>query len=173
MDTSSLRNNQDLIFKGIILLVLLWVVYLFLKKIRLIPSAEDIKADKNASLLKESDFFKPTFYKTKFIEYGNTILKNKSESYKKQWLRKKFPHFFDKSFIDFGRRIWDSKGFFKDNESGAIAVMREFKNKIEVSLFSEWFSKTYNRDLVTFFDSYMSNAEQSIIFDTIDKLPLL
>lgn len=172
MDLSGVKNNQDLIFKGVLLLILLWVLYLFLKKIHLIPSAQDIKDEKNASLLKEVDYMKPTFYKNKFAEFQNGILKGKSDTYKKSWLKKKFPHFYTTDFVNFGRKIWDSKGFFKDNESGAIAVMREFKNKIEVSLFAEWFAKTYNKDLATFFDSYMSNTEQSIIYSTLEKLPV-
>lgn len=154
-----LNDKQSNIVFIVVGLIALFLIFKIFRGVGLIKSVEEERQTKNAGLLLNVDWLKPEFYKKQVAEA------KRRGAFKAEKYFPNLPH-----FKDYAKRIWDSKGFFKDNESQAIGVMKSFVSKSEASLFADYFNKTYQRDLSTFMETYMNDLQLSIIFDTIKPL---
>lgn len=77
-----------------------------------------------------------------------------------------------KTVAEMAKKIYDSKGYFKDNESGTIAVIRSIKYQTQISQISAQMLKSYERDLLTYLRSFMNDGELAVIYDIIKKKPV-
>ena len=161
MDSTSDGLNKALTGLNIVGgLIVLFLIYKLFRKMGLIKSDAELKEQNQAHDILTSAYFSPLYYQEqiKFVKKkGNSVT-----------TRKMFPNVVH--FTDYAKRIWDSKGFFKDNESQAIGVMKSMISKSEVSLFADYFQKQYKRDLVNFMQTYMNDQQLSIIYSATINL---
>lgn len=68
------------------------------------------------------------------------------------------------------RNIYDSKGFFKDDEIRALSFFNLLKNRYELALLSAYFSKEYKKDLVSYWKSFTNEEEQARLYRILKPL---
>lgn len=82
---------------------------------------------------------------------------------------------------DLAKRIYDSLGYFSDNEAAVVSVFRTLKTQSQVSDLATTFNTIYKTDLLNFLQrgkGYLPQAglnekELSAIITIVDKLPKL
>lgn len=157
---SEKQSNVVLIVVGLIALFLIFKIF---RGVGLIKSADEEKEEKQAGLLMNVDWLKPKYY-TEQLQ----ILRNKKPQTWKFKVDTYFPNI--PNFQKYARQIWDSKGFWKDNESSAIGVMKSMISKSEASFFADFFQKYYKRDLATFLETFMNDKQLNIVYESLKPL---
>jgi len=156
-------SSSDKAMTGLIIaggLVALFLVYKVFRGLGLIKSGQELAEEKNASNVLRAGWFKPDFYKAE--------IERIKKSGRSVSVKSLFPNSI--YFYKDAKKIWDSKGFFKDNESAAIGVMKSYISKSEVSIFSDYFNKQYGRDLIGFMETYMNDKQLSLIYEATSTL---
>jgi hypothetical protein len=67
--------------------------------------------------------------------------------------------------------VYDSKGFFNDDEDKLYGVFKSLKTKSQVSYLADVFQHIYKRDMITYINSFMNNNELSVLKKIVDGLP--
>lgn len=69
------------------------------------------------------------------------------------------------------KNIYDSKGYFNDDEDKLYGVFKSLKTKSQVSYLAEFFYKKYSKDLVAYLQTFLNDDEMARLKKIIDPLP--
>jgi len=145
----------QVIFYGISTLIIVWVIYLALKRIGLIKSATKIRAEKDeARALKElrnAEFFNPNLYKEDKYSLVNLLSNDVANQYAKD--------------------IKKSWGWFNDDEAAVYSVFRKMANKIQISQIADAYAQLYKADLLGDIEYYLNAKERAFLWNIIDSKP--
>ncbi len=124
----------------VLILAIIIAYYFWNKKIKdtqfelLMGSISDLKTVGGGySDLKLSNAFSPTYYVGKTVE--------------PLW----------DSTANIIKKIYDAKGYVKDDEEGILSLFKKFTSQRQTSYISDKFQKEYDKDLYTYLNSFMSN----------------
>lgn len=70
----------------------------------------------------------------------------------------------------FVKSIYDSKGYFKDDDTVVVKIFKGIETKSQVAQISERFAKTYNQDMATYL-KFMDDANYNTIIETVNQMP--
>lgn len=68
-------------------------------------------------------------------------------------------------------KIYDSKGFFNDDEDQVYNFFRALQSKMQCSAVAFYFEKTYERPLTEYLDSFLNASEVEKIVKIINQKP--
>lgn len=71
---------------------------------------------------------------------------------------------------DLAKKLFDAKGYLYDTDEQAIGVIKQLKNKAQVSYVAKIFFNLYARDLGTYLE-FMSEKNMASMNNFISKLP--
>jgi hypothetical protein len=84
----------------------------------------------------------------------------------------KVPTYVEDSLINgFVKRLYDSKGFFNDDEDNVYSIFRSAQSKLQVSCFAYYFNQIKGRNLIEYLSSFLNSSEIARISEIIDKKP--
>jgi hypothetical protein len=84
----------------------------------------------------------------------------------------KVPTYVEDSLINgFVKRLYDSKGFFNDDEDNVYSIFRSAQSKLQVSCFAYYFNQIKGRNLIEYLSSFLNSSEIARINEIIDKKP--
>jgi hypothetical protein len=84
----------------------------------------------------------------------------------------KIPTYVEDSLINgFVKRLYDSKGFFNDDEDNVYQIFRSAQSKLQVSCFAYYFNQIKGRNLVEYLSSFLNSDEIARIGEIIEKKP--
>jgi hypothetical protein len=110
------------------------------------------KEDKTAENLGKENFWDYTEFLDKAPK--NSIILSSSQGYQ------------------FANDIYNSYGYFNDDEEKLYGVFRNLKTKSQIASLCYWFNKKYNKDLYSYISSFLSSGELVKLNDIISKKPL-
>jgi len=117
----------------------------------------------------------PRYHFTIMKEYLKKIGKTKSSAEDQKKIYSPFPGsniFYDVALQGIAKQLWDSKGFFNDNEEQAFDAFQKARNQAQISYIAGVFQRDYKRDLFSFLQSFMNEAEISKVYSIIKGKPL-
>lgn len=117
----------------------------------------------------------PRYHFTIMKEYLKKIGKTKPSAEDQKKIYSPFPGsniFFDVALQGIAKQLWDSKGFFNDNEEQAFDAFQKARNQAQISYIAGVFQRDYKRDLFSFLQSFMNEAEISKVYSIIKGKPL-
>lgn len=124
--------------------------YKLLQKLGLIKTASEAAASNAASVLQTANFFAQDYYKTGGA--GTLILTNAAADF-------------------LAKSVYDSKGYFNDDEDKLFGVFKSLKTKSQVSYLADIFYQKYRRDMITYIRSFLNDNEMLTLKNIVDKLP--
>ena len=117
----------------------------------------------------------PRYHFTIMKEYLKKIGKTKPSAEDQKKIYSPFPGsniFYDVALQGIAKQLWDSKGFFNDNEEQAFDAFQKARNQAQISYIAGVFQRDYKRDLFSFLQSFMNEAEISKVYSIIKGKPL-
>lgn len=153
------KRNQDLILKiGIAVGAYFFIAKPILQKLGILKSKEQKIIDDYLSAPAKDNPFSPIFYT---LPRPATTLLTSAKA------------------IQLADRLYNAFGYFSDDEAAVYSVFRELKNQCQVSFLSDYFSRKYKTDLLTFMvqgkgqlpQSGLSAPELNIVIDIVKNLP--
>lgn len=76
------------------------------------------------------------------------------------------------SLKNFAKQVYDSKGFFNDDEDKLTGVFKAINYKTQVSQLAEYFFNTYKKDLYGFMNSFLDNDTEFVpIINIVNAKP--
>jgi hypothetical protein len=133
------------------------VIFLFIfgKKILEKIGLVDSKNDKNLESNLSNKYLTPE----PFLEY------RKKTGFK-------VPTYVEDSLINgFVQRLYNSKGFFNDDEDNVYSIFRSAQSKLQVSCFAYYFNQIKKRNLIEYLSSFLNSDEIARIGEIIEKKP--
>lgn len=124
--------------------------YKLLQKIGLVKTAADAAAANAASSLQTANYFSTDFYKKGGA--GTMILTAEASDY-------------------LAKAVYDSKGWFNDDEDKLYGVFKSLKTKSQVSFLADVFYQKYRRDMISYISSFLNDSELYKLKNIIDPLP--
>ena len=153
MNIKNIKIPPNIFFYGVALLVILWIVYLLMKRIGLIKSQTVKKAEKetieNVKDLIASEYFNPNLYKQS--NYGYAHLPS------------------NETVNGWAKQIHDSFGWFNDDEEEIYSVFRAMNNKLTISQVSDAYTQLYSSDLLGDLKQYLNERELSFLWNIIKQ----
>lgn len=70
-----------------------------------------------------------------------------------------------------GKKIYNAKGYFNDDEEAVLSGFSMLNSKVEVSLLADWFRKEKDEDLYQYINGFLSAGVMNDIRDIIQGLP--
>lgn len=149
--------------KAILIAFAIFTGYKLLQKFGLIKTAEESKQEANIKTAtgskrnakgKEENPFNPLYVKGLI----------KSGAGKKVKL---LPQAQINAFVT---SVYDSKGYFKDNDSAVVSIFKKMETKSQVSQVSEAFSKKYGQDMATYL-KFMDDENYNSVIETVNQMP--
>jgi hypothetical protein len=80
--------------------------------------------------------------------------------------------FYDVALQGIAKQIYDSKGFFNDNEEKLFDAFQKTRNQAQISYVSGVFQRDYKRDLFSFLQKFLSVEELAKVYQIIKGKPL-
>ena len=68
------------------------------------------------------------------------------------------------------KKVYDSKGYFNDDEAQLYSVFQSLTDKTQVSFLAEQFAKIYNKSLYGYLDSFLNVTELGNVATICNKL---
>jgi len=146
MNSKEINNYLPLL----ILVGVGFVGYKFLQKIGLVKTNKEVTDENNVNNLIVNNAFDRTFWKQGGP--GTLILTAISADY-------------------LVKSVYDSKGWFNDDEDKLYGVFKGLKTKSQVSYLSDIFWNKYKKDMISFIMGFLSNSDLVKLYNIIDKLP--
>jgi hypothetical protein len=81
--------------------------------------------------------------------------------------------FYDVALQGIAKQIWNSKGLFNDNEEQLFDAFQKARNQAQISYIAGVFQRDYKRDLFSFLQSFLNEAEISKVYNIIKGKPLI
>jgi len=143
--------NKERIITIVVIIVIIGVtLYLVYKKLGLVESVADIKDEKaKKSVETDSQLWSRSYWKT-------------------------FPTstMFTNAFAQgLATQIYDSRGFFDDDEEAVYSVFRQMKHRANVSQVADAFYALYKDDLYNYMANFLSQKELDYIYGIILTKP--
>jgi hypothetical protein len=97
-------------------------------------------------------------------------------AYKKKYPNKIFNvgqqyKFSTSEYLDMAQRIYDAKGFFKDNENSVFDIFRNLQTQYQVSLLANSLSILKKKDLLEYLKTFMDDENLREVLDIIKNYP--
>ena len=150
-----MKVSPQLYTYGIMTAIIALIVFLLLKRVGLIKDAAQRLAakDKAESLanLQNEPSFNPNEYKS--LNLGLSFLLPNSEANSK------------------AKAIYNSFGFFNDDEEGLYSIFRSFTNKAQISQVSDAFTQLYEKDMLGVITDYLNASERAFLWNIINQIP--
>jgi hypothetical protein len=70
-------------------------------------------------------------------------------------------------YTDLVKTMYEAKGMFNDNEDALYGVLNNLQTQLQISFLSNYFFKTYKKDLLSYILSYTNTEERAKIYNTI------
>jgi hypothetical protein len=67
--------------------------------------------------------------------------------------------------------LYDSRGFFNDDESKLYGAIKRFRFKSQISQVADHFQKRYNKDLAFYLSTFLNQDELQKVYNFTDSLP--
>ena len=84
----------------------------------------------------------------------------------------KIPAVFRMAVIpNFVAEVYESKGFFSDDEEKLFSLFRRLQSKMQVSALAHFFQKEYGRDMASYLDSFLNESEIARLIDIVNQKP--
>jgi hypothetical protein len=124
-----------------------------LETVGLKDSAADKTQSHTENLTISKDYWNPTFYQKPPAGYGSIMLTS--------------------AYADkLARQLYDSAGWFNDDEEAIYAAFRQCTYKSQVSFLVQRFYELYKQDLYTWLrDSVLNTSELNTVLTITNKLP--
>lgn len=155
MNLNKIKIPPTLFAYGILTVIVIWVLYLVMKRIGLIQSKTDQEKDdrqaKNIIEITTTDIFRPSTYEE--TNKGLSVLVSSEKA--SEW----------------ARSIYSAFGWINDDEQAVYNVFRNMTNQLQVSQVADAYSQLYNSDLFGDIDYYFSDVEVSNVWNIIKQLP--
>ena len=71
----------------------------------------------------------------------------------------------------FADRIYNAKGFFKDDENSVLDVFRNLQTQFQVSQLARFFSAYYKKDMLAYLKTFMDDSNLKDVLDIIKNYP--
>lgn len=71
---------------------------------------------------------------------------------------------------EYAQQVYDSKGFFKDNDSAVINIFKKVATKGDVAKIVMAFSEKYSKDMGDYLN-FMDKDNYQLIFDYVNNMP--
>jgi hypothetical protein len=71
----------------------------------------------------------------------------------------------------FAKVIYDSHGFWNDDEDKVRGVFRQMRTKSQVSFLADKFYQIYNKGLYDYLKTFLGSSDLSAISDIVERLP--
>lgn len=81
--------------------------------------------------------------------------------------------FYDVALQGIAKQIWNSKGIFNDNETQLFDAFQKARNQAQISYIAGVFQRDYKRDLFSFLQSFLNDAELSKVYQIIKGKPIV
>lgn len=169
MKPENIKLPPQLMASGMMLIIVLFVVWVLMKRLGLIKTETQKKLEKetaeNVKQLTSVEgvkLFDPALYKNS--QYGYAYLVPQDQANK--WADKIFDAF---GFVNFSQKmIWD---WFGDNEEQIYSVFRDITSQIQISQISDAYATRYSRDLLGDINSNLNDKEKSFLWNIIKNKP--
>ena len=155
---SNLKNIKvppQIFMYGLISVIIIWIVYLLMKRIGLIEDRATIRlekdVEKSVSEISNTDIFNPNLYKESGYGYAHLPSNETVNSWAKG--------------------IKDSFGWFNDDEEQIYSIFRAMNNKLTVSQVSDCYAQLYSSDLFGDLRQYLNDRELAFLWKIIDSKP--
>lgn len=152
---SKIKIPPMLFAYGLLTIIVIWVLYLVMKKIGLIQDKaskiEEEQKAKNIVAITETDIFRPSTHET--TGKGLSVLVPSSTA------------------IEWAKDIKNAFGWINDDEEAIYNVFRKMTNQLQVSQVANAYSELFNSDLFGDLDYYFSEVELSNVWNIIKTLP--
>ncbi len=96
---------------------------------------------------------------------------NKKFSPKKWDAKKQLGFLTAKKTDEFVKRMYNSKGLFKDNPNAVYSVFREIQTQYQLSVISYFFTSVYKIDLFEYLKSFLDENEMDKIINIVKNYP--
>lgn len=160
------EGKEFQIFKLILLVTAVFIIVRLLNKFGLLGKSDE---EKDVEKLSESTALNDEIGKG--TKLGKAIVKaTGKKTISKSDVERLTPN--RPNFNKWINQIWDSKGFFKDNEDKVYSVFRQMNSQFEINMFSKVFSTIKQRDLFGFLSTFMNDKELSIVYNIIKNKKL-
>lgn len=103
----------------------------------------------------------PTYLQTIYLQVKKDCVKNRKPIPKLSTLIGNY------QYTDLAKQMYDAKGMFNDNEDALYGVLNNLQSQIQISFLSNYFYKTYKKDLLNYILSYTNTEERAKIYNTI------
>ena len=118
----------------------------------------------------------PRYHFTIMMEYIKKKGKTKASAEDLKKVYSPFPGsniFYDVALQQIAKQIYDSKGFFNDNEEQLYDAFQKTKNQAQISYVSGIFQRDYKRDLFSFLQKFLAPDELSKVYQIIKGKPIV
>jgi hypothetical protein len=127
-------DNKLILYAGGLAILYFGVIRPILKKLGIQQTQEQVEAQQSVNRIENTPNVNNPF----------------SPVYWKQFQGKKVHLFNNDTTNRFVKRLYDSMGYFSDDESAVFSVFTQMKYKTQVSWISDQFNRTYKLDLFNF-----------------------
>lgn len=156
MNTPPKVINPQIVLYGLLIIVVLWIIYLLMKRIGLIKTQADIKEVKERTEavqnLENSKYFDPNLYKQTSYGYAHLLPSTTANYYAKE--------------------IKSSWGWFNDDEERVYSAFRSLTSKIQISQVADAYAQLYKSDLLGDIVHYFNAKEKAFLWKIIDSKPI-
>jgi hypothetical protein len=151
----NVKVPPQIFFYGVMLIIIVWIVFLLLKRVGLIKDAVTKKLEKDVenavSEISNTNIFDPNLYKQSNYGYAH-LPSNETVN---AWVK----------------GIKDSFGWFNDDEERIYSIFRQMNNKLTVSQVSDAYTQLYRSDLFGDLRDYLNDRELAFLWKIIDSKP--
>jgi hypothetical protein len=153
------ESQKDIAYKIVLVLVIYFLIARpILQKLGILKDKSQRVIDEQAQLPQKQNPFSPNFYK--FAPVGSKLITRQTAE-------------------NLAKRLYDSFGYFSDDEAGIYSVFSTLRTQSQVSFLADVFSQVYKEDLLEFmkrgkglmYQAGLSDAELSSVIDKVNRLP--
>lgn len=153
------ESQKDIAYKIILVLVIYFLLARpILQKLGVLKDKSQRVIEEQQNLPQKQNPFNPNFYK--FAPVGSKIITRQTAN-------------------NLAKNLYDSFGYFYDDEAGITAVFSSLRTQSQVSFLADVFSQIYKEDILEFMkrgkglmpEAGLSDSELSTIIDKVNRLP--
>ena len=153
------ESQKDIAYKIALVLVIYFLIARpVLQKLGILKDKSQRVIEEQQNLPQRENPFSPNFYR--FAPTGSKLITRQTAE-------------------NLAKRLYDSFGYFYDDEAGITSVFSALRTQSQVSFLAEVFSQVYKQDILEFMkrgkglmpEAGLSDSELSTIIDKVSRLP--
>lgn len=153
--------TKELIFKIVFYAILAYFLYKLLKKVSeklgVTKSEEEEDIEAAAGTDSSTKSTSPFDYSQFFRKHKPTIKDIQKDG---------------TPYISYSKQLYDSKGFWNDDEDSVYSVFRDTKTQLGIALIAKAFQLKYKKDLILYLDGFMSDNDLVKVVNMVKKKPI-